>query len=243
MNSEPSMTPADSSGNEAHPQRHIRSFAMRRGHVTAGQRRALETLLPAYALPYTAAPLDTAAAFGRQAPLVLEIGFGMGETSAAIAQAHPELDFLGLEVFQAGVGALARRAHDLGLRNLRIIQHDAVEVVRDMIAPGSLHAVHLFFPDPWPKARHHKRRLLAQPFAGALAERLAPGGVLHCATDWQDYAEQMLTVLSGEARLANLHADYAPGPRSPVCERPTTKFHSRGLRLGHGVWDLVFTRR
>jgi len=225
------------------PQRHIRSFAMRRGHVTQGQQRAFDELLPAYAVPYTRAMLDPRALFGRGAPLVLEIGFGMGETTAAIAQQHPETDFIGVEVFVAGIGALARRAHDAGLRNLRIIQHDAVEVVRDMIAPASLDGVHVFFPDPWPKARHHKRRLLAQPFVGLLAERLRPGGTLHCATDWEHYAEQMLEVLGQEPRLRNLHEGYAPGPRSPWCERPTTKFHARGTRLGHGVRDLVFVRR
>jgi tRNA (guanine-N7-)-methyltransferase len=224
------------------PPRHIRSFAMRRGHVTQGQRRAVEELLPHYAVPYRPAPLDPVALFGRSAPLVLEIGFGMGETTAAIAQQHPAFDFLGVEVFLAGVGALARRAHEAGLSNLRIVQHDAVEVVREMIAPGCLHAVHVFFPDPWPKARHHKRRLIAQPFAGQLAERLRPGGLLHCATDWENYAQQMLEVLAQEPRLRNLHADYAPAPRSPLIERPTTKFHARGQRLGHGVWDLVFER-
>jgi tRNA (guanine-N7-)-methyltransferase len=225
------------------PQRHIRSFAMRRGHVTQGQRRAYEDLLPAVSIPYARAPLDSQAAFGRAAPLVLEIGFGMGETTALIAQRHPELDFLAVEVFVAGIGALARRAHEAGLRNLRIVQHDAVEVVRDMIAPGSLRGVHVFFPDPWPKARHHKRRLIAQPFAGVLAERLAPGGYLHCATDWENYAGQMLEVLTQEPRLRNLHDGFAPEPRNPLCERPTTKFHARGARLGHGVWDLVFVRR
>jgi tRNA (guanine-N7-)-methyltransferase len=225
------------------PQRHIRSFAMRRGHVTQGQRRAYEELLPAFALPYRDALIDARALFGRAAPLVLEIGFGMGETTAAIAQQQPQIDFLGVEVFVAGIGALARRAHDAGLTNLRIVQHDAVEVVRDMIAPASLHGVHLFFPDPWPKARHHKRRLLAQPFAGMLAERLRPGGYLHCATDWEPYAEQMLEVLGQEPRLRNLHAQYAPAPANPACTRPTTKFHARGTRLGHGVRDLVFVRR
>ncbi len=239
--------------------RHIRSFVMRRGHITAAQRRGVEELLPAIAVPVArtgapesptgslagplGGPLDFAALFGRQAPVVLEIGFGMGETTAAIAQAHPERDFLGVEVFMAGIGALAQRVHQLGLTNLRIVQHDAVEVVRAMIPPASLSAVHIFFPDPWPKARHHKRRLVAQPFLGELAERLQPGGTLHCATDWEHYAEQMLAVLSEEPRLRNLHAGYAPEPRSPWCERPTTKFHARGNRLGHGVWDLVFERR
>jgi tRNA (guanine-N7-)-methyltransferase len=225
------------------PQRHIRSFAMRRGHITQGQRRAYEELLPSIALEFGNHMIEPRAIFGRDAPLVLEIGFGMGETTAVIAQQHAEVDFLGIEVFVAGIGALARRAHDAGLKNLRIMQHDAVEVVRQMIAPASLDGVHIFFPDPWPKARHHKRRLVAQPFVGMLAERLRPGGYLHCATDWEDYAEQMLRVLSQEPRLRNLHAGYAPAPRSPQCERPTTKFHARGTRLGHGVWDLVLVRR
>jgi tRNA (guanine-N7-)-methyltransferase len=225
------------------PVRRIRSFAMRRGHVTAAQRRAYDELRPALALAYRPEPIDFAAVFGRRASVVLEIGFGMGETTAAIAQRHPEVDFLAVEVFVAGIGALARRVHDAGLTNVRIIEHDAVEVVGTMIAPASLSAIHVFFPDPWPKARHHKRRLIAQPFAGTLAERLRPGGVLHCATDWQNYAEQMLEVLSQEPRLRNLHERYAPQPRSPWCERPTTKFHARGAGLGHGVWDLVFERR
>lgn len=223
--------------------RRVRSFAMRRGHVTAAQRRAYEQLRPAVALPFQRTPIDPAAVFGRSAPVVLEIGFGMGETTAAIAQRHPDIDFLAVEVFVAGIGALARRLHDAGLGNVRIIEYDAVEVVESMIAPASLHAIHVFFPDPWPKARHHKRRLIAQPFAGALAQRLAAGGLLHCATDWKDYAEQMLEVLSSEPRLRNLHADFATEARSPWCERPATKFQVRGARLGHGVWDLVFERR
>jgi tRNA (guanine-N7-)-methyltransferase len=222
--------------------RHIRSFAMRRGHVSAGQKRALEEVLPRLAVPYRPEPLVPAELFGRHAPLVLEIGFGMGETTAAIAQAHPDIDFLGCEVYVAGVGALAKRVDALGLGNVRIVQHDAVEVVRDMIAPASLAGVHIYFPDPWHKARHHKRRLVAQPFIGLLASRLAAGAYLHCATDWEHYAEQMLAVLSAEPLLANLHAGYAPAPANPLASRPTTKFHARGERLGHGVWDLVFRR-
>jgi tRNA (guanine-N7-)-methyltransferase len=223
--------------------RHIRSFVMRRGHVTAAQKRAYDELLPRYALPYAPMPLDALAAFGRAAPLVLEIGFGMGETTAAIAQARPDMDFLGVEVFGAGVGALARRLDALALTNVRIVQHDAVEVVREMLAPATLAGVHIYFPDPWPKARHHKRRLVQPAFIALLASRIAPGGYLHCATDWQHYAEQMLAVLSAEPQLANLHDGYAPAPRNPQVERPTTKFHARGERLGHGVWDLVFVRR
>ncbi len=244
MTEEPAADSADARTDaEDLSKRHIRSFAMRRGHVTAAQRRAYSELVPGLCVPYATQVLDTPAIFGRTAPLVLEIGFGMGETTARIAGLCPEIDFLGVEVFVAGIGALARRVHEAGLRNIRIIEHDAVEVVRDMIAPASLHGVHVFFPDPWPKARHHKRRLVAQPFIGALAERLQTGGTLHCATDWQNYAEQMLSVLSAEPLLRNLHAGYAPGPRSPITVRPQTKFHARGERLGHGVWDLVFERR
>jgi tRNA (guanine-N7-)-methyltransferase len=228
---------------DAPPHPHIRSFALRRGRVTQAQRRAQREILPKLAIAYRPQPLELRAAFGRDVPVVLEIGFGMGETTAAIAQAHPEFDFLGVEVFAAGVGALARRVDELGLANVRIVQHDAVEVVRDMIAPGALAGAHVFFPDPWPKARHHKRRLIAAPFVALLASRLAPGGILHCATDWQHYAEQMLAVLGAEPLLANLHDGYAPAPASPLASRPTTKFHARGERLGHRVWDLVFVRR
>jgi tRNA (guanine-N7-)-methyltransferase len=243
-----SGSPADPSRGEntqpeasAHP--HIRSFALRRGRATQAQRRAQAEILPRLAIAYRPALLDLDAAFGRHAPTVLEIGFGMGETTAAIAQARPDLNFLGVEVFAAGVGALARRVDQLALANVRIVQHDAVEVVRDMIAADVLAGVQVFFPDPWPKARHHKRRLIGPPFVALLAGRLAPGGYLHCATDWQHYAEQMLAVLSAEPRLTNLHEGYAPAPTTPLATRPTTKFHARGERLGHGVWDLVFVRR
>jgi tRNA (guanine-N7-)-methyltransferase len=153
------------------------------------------------------------------------------------------LNFLAIEVLAAGVGALARRVDDLGLENVRIVRHDAVEVLRDMIAAGALAGVHIFFPDPWPKARHHKRRLIAPAFVALLASRLAAGGYLHCATDWEHYAEQMLDVLAAEPLLRNLHPGFAPEPANPLTSRPTTKFHARGERLGHGVWDLVFVRR
>ncbi len=227
-----------------HPRRasHIRSFVTRRGHISAAQERALREVLPRVQVPYAPRPLDLAATFGRDAPTVLEIGFGMGETTAAIAQARPDVNFLAIDVFAAGCGALAKRIDDMALSNIRVMQHDAVEIVRDMLAPASLAGVHIYFPDPWPKARHHKRRLVAQPFIALLASRLAPGGYLHCATDWQHYAEQMLEVLSDEPQLRNLHAAYAPSPQNPLAQRPTTKFHARGERLGHGVWDLVFVR-
>jgi tRNA (guanine-N7-)-methyltransferase len=225
------------------PYRHIRSFAMRRGHITQGQRRAVEQWLPAFGVPYGAAPLDFEAVFGRRAPVVLEIGFGMGETTAAIAQSRPDVDFLGIEVFTAGVGALLKRIDELGLTNVRIVHHDAVEVVRDMIPPDALAGVHIYFPDPWQKKRHHKRRLVAQPFIGMLASRIAAGGYLHCATDWEDYAQQMLEVLGQEPQLANSAAGFSETAANPLCERPTTKFHARGTRLGHGTWDIVFLRR
>ncbi|WP_300456542.1 tRNA (guanosine(46)-N7)-methyltransferase TrmB [Accumulibacter sp.] len=217
----------------------IRSFVLRQGRLSNAQQRYRDAMMAKIGVPYSAAPVDLDALFGRSAPQILEIGFGMGETSAAIAASHPENDYLGIEVHTPGVGSLCKLVAELGLRNQRIIQHDAVEVLRDMITPASLAGIHVFFPDPWPKKRHHKRRLLQPPFVALLASRLQAGGYLHCATDWEDYARQMLAVLSAEARLANTAPDYAP--RSD--HRPQTKFEQRGLRLGHGVWDLVFVRK
>ncbi len=222
--------------------KHIRSFTLRRGHISQAQKRALEELLPRYAVQYEPKLLDAEALFGRKAPLVFEIGCGMGETTAAIAQMHPEVNFLGCEVFSAGVGALAKRLDEMSLTNVRIIQHDAVEVIKDMIGENSLDGVHIYFPDPWRKARHHKRRLVAQPFIHELVSRIRPGGYLHCATDWENYAEQMFEVLEGEELLKNLHDDFSPVMANPLTERPMTKFHARGERLGHGVWDLVYER-
>jgi tRNA (guanine-N7-)-methyltransferase len=189
-------------------------------------------------LPFAAAPLDAEHVFGRRAPLIVEIGFGMGQATAAIAAARPGNDFLGIEVHEPGVGALLQRIDEQQLTNLRIVRHDAVAVLESMVAPGSLAGVHVYFPDPWPKKRHWKRRLIQPPFVALLASRLAPGGLLHCATDWQPYAEQMLEVLSAEPTLANTAAGYAPRP----AWRPETKFERRGLALGHGVWDLLFRR-
>ena len=216
--------------------KHIRSFTLRRGHISQAQKRALEELLPRYAVKYESKLL------GRQAPLVFEIGCGMGETTAAIAQMHPEVNFLGCEVFSAGVGALAKRLDEMALTNVRIIQHDAVEVVKDMLEKNSLDGVHIYFPDPWRKARHHKRRLVAQPFIHELVSHIRPGGYLHCATDWENYAEQMLEVLEGEELLENMYEGFSPVMANPLTERPMTKFHARGERLGHGVWDLVYKR-
>ena len=228
-------------GSVAAPDREasIRSFVRRQGRVSNAQQRYREQMMASIGVPYRAALVDLDAAFARTAPRILEIGFGMGETSAVIAARHPENDYLGIEVHTPGVGSLCKLVAELGLQNQRIIQHDAVEVLRDMIAPASLAGVHIFFPDPWPKKRHHKRRLLQAPFVALLASRLRPSGYLHCATDWQDYAEQMLCVLAAEARLENTVAGFAPRPDY----RPQTKFEERGLRLGHAVWDVVFRRR
>ena len=233
-----SSTPADASAEERR-RTHIRSFSGRRGHITSGQRSAYEGLLPRYGIDYQPAPIDLDAAFGRAAPVILEIGFGMGESTATIAAGRPGENFLGVEVYPAGVGSLLLRVQAAGLENVRVIQHDAVEVVRDMIAPDRLAGVHVFFPDPWPKARHHKRRLIQPAFVSLLASRIAPGGYLHCATDWEHYAQQMLQTLSAEPLLINTAAAFAPRPDY----RPLTKFEQRGIRLGHEVYDLVFRRR
>ncbi len=218
--------------------RHIRSFVLRQGHLSVAQKRAVDALMPRYGIPYQPGQLALDSAFGRNAPKILEIGFGMGGATAEIAQAHPETDYLALEVHTPGVGNLLKLIDEQALNNIRIIQHDAVEVLRDMIADGSLDGVHIFFPDPWHKARHNKRRLIQGPFIAKLVQKLKPGGYIHAATDWQDYAEQMLAVLSAEPQLQNTAADYAPRP----AYRPLTKFEQRGIKLGHGVWDLVFKR-
>ena len=219
--------------------RRIRSFVTRAGRVSTGQRRALDELGPRFTVPYTAGEPDWNGIFGRRAPRVLEIGFGMGATTAEIAALRPDDDFLGVEVHEPGVGALLKLIGEQDLTNIRIVQYDAVEVLEHMIAPASLDGVHIFFPDPWHKARHHKRRLIQPKFVALLVSRMKPGAYLHCATDWQNYAEQMLEVLSAEPALENTAADYAPRPDY----RPVTKFERRGLRLGHGVWDLLFRRR
>ncbi len=221
----------------AHP-RAIRSYVLRAGRVTSGQARAIEALGDRFRIPFAPQPLDLAHAFGREAPTVLEIGFGMGDATAHIAALMPEHNFLCCEVHEPGVGALLKRIGDASLANIRIVQHDAVEVLDQMLSPGVLAGVHIFFPDPWHKKRHHKRRLVQPALVARLATRLAPGGYLHCATDWEPYAQQMLEVLSAEPLLANTVDGFAPRPDY----RPLTKFEKRGLRLGHGVWDLVFRR-
>ena len=217
----------------------IKSFVRRAGRTTTGQAKAFEDLGPRFVLPYAAAPLDAAAAFGRSAPLVLEIGFGMGEATAHIARVRPDDNFLCCEVHEPGVGALLKRIGEQGLTNIRIVQHDAVEVIDSMLPSACLDGIHIFFPDPWHKKKHNKRRLIQAPLVAKLAERLKPGGYLHCATDWQPYADQMLQVLGAELMLANTAEGFALQPDY----RPLTKFENRGMRLGHGVWDVVFVRR
>ena len=219
--------------------RPIRSFVLRQGRFSPGQQRAYEMLMPRFGVPFSPVFVDLEAVFGRKAPKILEIGFGMGETTARIAAEHPENDYLGVEVHIPGVGALLKRIDEQALTNIRVIRHDAVEVVRAMLPPASLAGIHLFFPDPWPKKRHHKRRLLQPPFAELLASRLAPGGYLHAATDWQEYAEHMLATLSEVAALENPHGGFAVRPAA----RPETKFETRGRRLGHDSWDVIFRRR
>jgi len=214
--------------------------------MTVGQARALAELGPRFLVPFDPGVTDLVATL-RQAALqdgrafdatVLEIGFGMGQATAHIAALRPDTLLIGCEVHEAGVGALLKLIGALQLANVRIVRHDAVELVERCLAPGTLDGIHVFFPDPWPKKRQRKRRLIQPPFVHELARRLKSGGILHCATDWQPYAEQMLAVLGAEPLLANTAAGYAPRPDY----RPLTKFELRGLRLGHGVWDLVFRR-
>jgi tRNA (guanine-N7-)-methyltransferase len=258
----------------------IRSFVLRAGRLTAGQQRAIVELGPQFLIPFQKSTLDLQRAYsGSSRPKILEIGFGMGETTAAIAQLRPEDDFLAIEVHLPGVGALLKRIGELGLTNLRLIRHDAVEVLEHMIEANSLDGIHIYFADPWHKKRHHKRRLIQQQFVGLLASRIKPGGYLHLATDWHNYAEQMLLVLNRELSLQNTSTeticietftrsdvidsdangrseskneftpslkdleDNHPGYAERPSYRPITKFENRGIRLGHGVWDLVYRKR
>lgn len=221
-------------------QRRIRSFVLRQGRLTKGQARALETGFPQFGVNYAPEQLDLDALFNRaDSKKILEIGFGMGETTAKIAQVLPDCDFLAAEVHTPGVGALLKLIQENELNNIRVIQHDVVEVLHHMIADASLDGVHIFFPDPWHKKRHHKRRLIQEEFVQLLCTKLKAGGYLHVATDWQEYAEWVLEVLNAETQLENTAKDYAVKPSY----RPLTKFENRGLKLGHGVWDMVFTRK
>jgi tRNA (guanine-N7-)-methyltransferase len=223
----------------AHPHRPIRSFVLRQGRLTKGQARALETGLPKFGISYSAAAIDLNATFDRtETKKILEIGFGMGETTAKIAQTLTDCDFIAAEVHTPGVGALLKLIEEHSIANIRIIQHDVVEVLDNMLADASLDGVHIFFPDPWHKARHHKRRLIQAEFVKLLCHKLKPGGYIHVATDWQEYAEWVLAVLTAEPLLHNTAETYAEKPSY----RPLTKFENRGIKLGHGVWDMVFIR-
>jgi len=219
--------------------RSVRSFVLRAGRMTVAQERAWRELWPRYGIEDDG-PLDLGTVFGREAPVTLEIGFGNGESLAALAEAHPAHDFLGIEVHRPGVGHLLLRAEAAGLDNVRIVCRDAVEVLERQVADAALAEVLLYFPDPWPKKRHHKRRIVQPAFVDLVARKLRPGGVFRLATDWQDYAEHMLAVVGACGTLRNVSASggHAPRPES----RPLTRFELRGQRLGHEVWDLAFTR-
>jgi len=224
------------------PPRRIRSYVLREGRLTAGQQRAFTTLWPRWGLEYGPSPLDYGALFGNCQPVFLEIGFGNGEVLAEMARRHPGHNYLGIEVHRPGVGHLLMRLEEYGCDNVRLIRHDAVEVVRSMLPSAALNGVYLLFPDPWHKKRHHKRRIVQRAFIAELARVIRPGGFLHLATDWQDYAEHMLVTLEADHEQFSNQA--GPGNYSPrPVDRPSTKFEQRGERLGHDVWDLVFTRR
>jgi tRNA (guanine-N7-)-methyltransferase len=232
--------PIEETVNQEAAQRRIRSFVLRQGRLTKGQARALETVFPKFGITYSPELLDLNATFNRaDSKKILEIGFGMGETTAKIAQTLPDCDFLAAEVHTPGVGALLKLIEESALTNIRVVQHDVVEVLQNMLADASLDGVHIFFPDPWHKKRHHKRRLIQAEFVKLLCSKLKVGGYLHVATDWQEYAEWVLEVLGAEPQLQNTAESYANKPGY----RPLTKFENRGIKLGHGVWDMVFTKK
>jgi tRNA (guanine-N7-)-methyltransferase len=222
--------------------RTIKSYVLRAGRMGSGQVRAFDQFGPQFLVPYRPERLDVQAAFGRRAPLILEIGFGMGDATAKIAQGRPDDNFLCCEVHEPGVGALLKRCGEEAIGNIRIVRHDAVEVMNNMLGEDSLDGVHIFFPDPWHKSRHHKRRLIQPAFVQRLAQHIRPGGYLHLATDWQPYAAQMMQVLRAEPLLTNMGGAAQEGFAHKPDYRPLTKFENRGLKLGHGVWDLVFQR-
>lgn len=219
--------------------RNIKSFVLRQGHMTAAQQRAIDTQWSKFGMDYRPHKIDLNSTFQRTAPKILEIGFGMGTATATIAQRLPEVDFLAIDVHGPGVGNLLKLIQEENISNIRVMRHDAVEVVNTMLDSDSVHGIHIFFPDPWQKKRHHKRRLIQRPFIEQLLPKLESNGYIHLATDWEEYAEQMLEVLSSFDELNNTADDFAPKPTY----RPETKFESRGKRLGHGVWDLVFVKK
>lgn len=221
--------------------RRIKSFVLRAGRLSPRQKLGLEQWLPDYQVTLGDAPWNLTECFGRSADVVIELGFGMGQTLIAMAQDQPHINFLGIEVHQAGIGSLAAELHDHAIQNVRIAPYDAVEVLQKGIAPDVLTGINIFFPDPWPKLRHHKRRLIQPEFVSLVLEKIKPGGFIHLATDWQDYATHMLNVLSHHPDLVNHQpgGGFIPRPGS----RPLTKFEQRGMNLGHEVWDLLFTRK
>jgi tRNA (guanine-N7-)-methyltransferase len=234
------MTDEHNTEQPSRARRSVRSYVMRAGRATAAQQRALAELWPTYGVEFSAQPLDLDQLFGRAAPRMLEIGFGAGEALLAFAQQHPEFDCIGVEVHQPGVGHLMLGAHAAGLKNLRVISHDAVEVLAQQLPPASLSLAHIFFPDPWPKKRHHKRRLIQPAFVELLARALAARGLLRLATDWEPYAMRMREVLDASTPFENTAGP--DGFAARAAERPLTRFERRGQRLGHGVWDLCFRR-
>lgn len=233
-----SADPDHSSGG---PRRRVRSFVLRTGRMTPAQNRALSELWPRYGIDFLAEALDLNACFGREAPRLLEIGFGTGDALLAYAQAHPDWDCLGIEVHLPGVGHLLLGVESRQLRNVRVLRHDAVEVLGRQLQPASLNEVHIFFPDPWPKKRHHKRRLVQPEFVGLLGRVLTSDGILRLATDWEPYAEQIRSVLDSHALFENLGG--SQGQTERPADRPVTRFERRGQRLGHGVWDFAYRRR
>ena len=233
--SAPDSGSADGPGS---PYPHIRTFSPRRGRVGHQQQAAIDSMWPAFGVAVIDRPLDLQALFGRRAPVVLEIGFGMGEATAQMAAADPERDLLAIDVHTPGVGALLHRIAQEGLSNVRVAKGDAVELMRDMLAPESLDEIRVFFPDPWPKERHRKRRLVSGRPLSLMASRLAPGAVLHCATDWEPYAQQMIREIDAEAQLVNLHSAFAMRPE----DRPTTRFERLGTAKGHPVFDIIARR-
>lgn len=219
--------------------RPVRSFILRQGRLSEAQRRACERLLPQFGISFSPQLINLDHVFGRCAPRILEIGSGMGDTTVSVAQSQPQNDYLAIEVHTPGVGSLLRQVEEAGLTNVRIIQHDAVEVLQQMLPAGCVDGVHIFFPDPWPKVRHHKRRLIKPDFIALLSNRLRSGGYIHIATDWEDYALQILDVLGNESQLVNSSTEYVPRPGY----RPLTRFEQRGLRLGHTVRDMIFCKK
>ncbi|MES2547243.1 MAG: tRNA (guanosine(46)-N7)-methyltransferase TrmB [Pseudomonadota bacterium] len=237
------QTPENDVQNE-HMHRRIRSFVLRQGRLTKGQAHALETVWPQFGIEYAEELLDLNQVFARKnSKKILEIGFGMGESTAKIAQTLPDCDFVAVEVHTPGVGSLLKLIEESSIPNIRIIQHDVVEVLQHMIADNSLDGVHIFFPDPWHKKRHHKRRLIQAEFLKLLCTKLKVGAYIHVATDWQEYAEWVLEILSAEPQLQNTASDLVPGYAEKPTYRPLTKFENRGIKLGHGVWDMVFRRQ